>query len=42
MTCYNPNTELVKDIVYTKSGLNMSIHSEDMEQNPNSGANKGS
>ena len=34
MRCYNPKIELVNDIVYTKSGLNMSIHSEDMEKNP--------
>ena len=39
MTCYNPNIELVNDIVYTKSGLNMA---EDMEQNPKSDANQGS
>ena len=33
MTRYNPNIELVNDIVYTKSGLNMSIPSEDIKKN---------
>ena len=35
MTLYNPNTELVNDNVYTKFGLNLSICSHEMEQNPN-------
>ena len=30
---YNTNLELVNDNVYTKFGLNMSIRSQDMEQN---------
>ena len=35
MTRYNPNIELVNDIVYTKSGLNMSMRSEDIKKNNN-------
>ena len=42
MTFYNPNIELVNDVVYTKSGLNLSIRSEDMEQKPNFDSNQGS
>ena len=34
--------ELDNAIVYTKFGLNITVHSEDMEQNPNSDANQGS
>ena len=30
MTFNNPNIELVNDIVYTTSGLNLSIRSEDI------------
>ena len=31
MTIYNPNVDLVDDNVYTKSGLNKSIRSQDIE-----------
>ena len=32
---YNTNVDLVNDNVYTKFGLNLSIHSQDIEQKPN-------
>ena len=32
MMIYNPNVDLVNDNVYTKFGLNKSIHSEDIEK----------
>ena len=32
MKHYNPNVDLVNDNVYTKFGLNMSIHSQDIEE----------
>ena len=38
---YNTNVELVNDNVYTKFGLNLSICSQDIEQNPNSDVNQG-
>ena len=41
MRLYNPNIDPVNDITYTKFGLNLSIHSKDMEQKPNSDANQG-
>ena len=41
MTIYNPNVDLVNDNVYTKFGLNKSIHSQDIEQNLNSDINQG-
>ena len=39
---YITNVDLVNDNVYTKFGLNLSIHSQDMEQKPNSDVNQGS
>ena len=41
MTFYNPKIDLVIDNRYTKFGLNLSIHSQDMEQKPTSDANQG-
>ena len=38
---YNTNGDLVNDNVYTKSGLNLSICSQDIEQKPNSDVNQG-
>ena len=38
---YNTNIEPVNDNVYTKFGLNLSIRSQDIEQNPNSDVNQG-
>ena len=38
---YNTNVDLVNDIVYTKFGLNMFIHSQDIEQKPSSDVNQG-
>ena len=38
---YNTNGDLVKDNVYTKFGLNLSIRSQDFEQQPNSDFNQG-
>ena len=38
---YNTNIDLVNDNVYTKFGLNLSICSQDIEQNPNSDINQG-
>ena len=38
---YNTNIDLVNDNVYTKFGLNLSICSQDIEQNPNSAINQG-
>ena len=38
---YITNVVLVNDNVYTKFGLNLSIRSQDMEQNPNSDVNQG-
>ena len=40
-TIYNTNVDLVKDNVYTKFGLNLSIRSQDIEQKPNSDVNQG-
>ena len=41
MRIYNPNVDLVNDNVYTKSGLNKSIWSQDIEQKLNSDFNQG-
>ena len=41
MKIYNTNIDLVNDIVNTKFGLNLSIRSQDIEQNPNSDVNQG-
>ena len=38
---YNINVDLVNDNVLTKFGLNLSIRSQDIEQNPNSDINQG-
>ena len=38
---YNTNIDLVNDNVYTKFGLNLSIHSQEIEQKPNSDVNQG-
>ena len=38
---YNSNIDLVNDNVNTKFGLNRSIHSQDIEQKPNSDVNQG-
>ena len=38
---YNTNIDLVNDNVYTKFGLILSIHSQDIEQKPNSDINQG-
>ena len=38
---YNTNVDLVNDNVYTKFGLNRSIHFQDIEQNLNSDVNQG-
>ena len=38
---YNSNIDLVNDNVYTKFGLNLFIHSQDIEQKPNSDVNQG-
>ena len=38
---YNTNIDLVNDNVHTKFGLNLSIFSKDIEQNPNSDVNQG-
>ena len=38
---YNTNIDLVNDNVYTKFGLNRSIHFEDIEQKLNSDVNQG-
>ena len=38
---YNTNIDLVNDNVYTKFGLNLYIHSQDIEQKPNSDINQG-
>ena len=38
---YNTNVDLVNDNVYTKFSLNLSIRSQDIEQNPNSDVNQG-
>ena len=38
---YNTNVDFVNDKVYTKLGLNLSIHSQEIEQNPNSDVNQG-
>ena len=40
-TLYNPNIDLVINNAYTKFGLNLSTHSEDMEEKPNSDVNQG-
>ena len=39
---YNTNVDPVNDNVYTKFGHNLSIHSQDIEQKPNSDVNQGS
>ena len=41
MRIYNPNIDLVNDIVYTKFGLNKSIRSQNIEQKLNSDVNQG-
>ena len=38
---YNTNVDLVNDNVLTKFGLILSIHSQDIEQKPNSDVNQG-
>ena len=38
---YDTNIDLVKDNVYTKFGLNLSIRFEDIEQKLNSDVNQG-
>ena len=38
---YNINVDLVNDNVYTKFGLNWSIHFQDIEQKLNSDVNQG-
>ena len=38
---YNTNVDLVNDNVYAKFVLNLSIRSQDIEQNPNSDVNQG-
>ena len=38
---YNTNIDLVNDNVLTKFGLILSIHSQDVEQKPNSDFNQG-
>ena len=38
---YDTNVDLVNDNMYTKFGLNLSIRSQDIEQNPNSDVNQG-
>ena len=38
---YNTNVDLVNDNVYTKFGLNRSIHFQDIEQKLNSDINQG-
>ena len=38
---YNTNIDLVNDNVYTKFGLNRSIHFQDIEQKLNSDVNQG-
>ena len=38
---YNTNIDLVNDNVFTKFGLILSIHSQDIEQKPNSDVNQG-
>ena len=38
---YHSNIDLVNDNVYTKFGLNLSIRSQDIGQNPNSNVNQG-
>ena len=41
MTIYNTNVDLVNDKVYTKFGLILSIHSQDIELKRNSDINQG-
>ena len=38
---YHTNIDLVNDNVFTKFGLILSIHSQDIEQKPNSDVNQG-
>ena len=38
---YNTNVDFVNDNVFTKFGLILSIHSQDIEQKPNSDFNQG-
>ena len=38
---YNTNIDLVNENVFTKFGLILSIHSQDIEQKPNSHINQG-
>ena len=40
-TIYFTNVDLVNDDVYTKFGLILSIHSQDIEQKPNFDINQG-
>ena len=41
MTIYNTKVDLVNENGYTKFGLNMNIHSQDIEQKLNSEVNQG-
>ena len=41
MTLHNTNVDLVNDNPCTKFGKILSIHSQDIEQKPNSGINQG-
>ena len=41
MTLYNPNVDLINGNVYTKSGLILSIGSQDIERKRNSDINQG-
>ena len=41
MTLYNTNIDLVNYKVYTKFGLTLYIHSQDIEQKPISDINQG-
>ena len=41
MTLYNPNVDLINGNVYTKSGLILSICSQDIERKRNSDINQG-
>ena len=41
MMLYNPNLDLINDNMYTKFKLMLSIHSQDIERNPNSYVNQG-
>ena len=41
MTTYNTNVDIVNDNVYTKFGLILSIHSQDIEKKLSSEVNQG-